>query len=143
MSQTYLSSYLSQTSQAIPIYTLLHPGRARRLAYSMHLRTHRNIRMQATNLDQVAQVNRYTTTNDIENTETYRNSNCDLFKKLLLKTQVMINKENGICCAICVENILQNTEIIRKLECNHVYHINCIDNWLVFKMQCPLCKHDI
>ena len=29
-------------------------------------------------------------------------------------------------CAICRENLCQNTH---TLECNHTYHTNCIMNW--------------
>lgn len=34
-------------------------------------------------------------------------------------------------------------EEIRKFKCNHVYHVDCIDNWLSKEKVCPLCKKDV
>jgi hypothetical protein len=31
---------------------------------------------------------------------------------------------------------------VKLLPCLHRYHPECIDRWLVEKMQCPVCKHD-
>lgn len=45
-------------------------------------------------------------------------------------------------CAICLEE-LQDEIRVRKLPCSHLYHIPCIDPWLVSNRTCPLCKADI
>lgn len=45
-------------------------------------------------------------------------------------------------CAICLEE-LQDEMRVRKLPCSHLYHIACIDPWLVSNRTCPLCKADI
>lgn len=45
-------------------------------------------------------------------------------------------------CAICLEE-LQDGLQVRKLPCQHLYHIPCIDPWLTSNRTCPLCKADI
>jgi hypothetical protein len=42
-------------------------------------------------------------------------------------------------CSICLETI-DHTDI-KSLGCNHSFHINCIDEWLKIRRQCPLCRH--
>ncbi|KAJ1976966.1 hypothetical protein H4R34_003778 [Dimargaris verticillata] len=48
-------------------------------------------------------------------------------------------------CAICLDAIIigsTNTHI-RALPCHHIYHDDCIDQWLTTKSGCcPLCKFD-
>jgi len=63
-------------------------------------------------------------------------------KNVLYKTKVKINKELQFC-PICQHDIKINTDIIRELECNHVYHMECIDKWLIIKNECPMCKNKI
>jgi len=48
-------------------------------------------------------------------------------------------------CCICLENIKQD-ECIGKLPCEHIYHYNCIEEWLMkteYIQSCPLCKDPI
>jgi hypothetical protein len=61
------------------------------------------------------------------------------------------NNNNGISkytkcdqkqCTICLE-LFKEGENIRRLECLHIYHINCIKNWLKNKDQCPVCKFKV
>ncbi|KAF9365655.1 hypothetical protein BGX34_009086 [Mortierella sp. NVP85] len=45
-------------------------------------------------------------------------------------------------CAICLGDYSLN-EIIRFLPCQHHFHLDCVDQWLLTDKSCPLCKHDI
>ncbi|KAK4451391.1 hypothetical protein QBC34DRAFT_493072 [Podospora aff. communis PSN243] len=46
-------------------------------------------------------------------------------------------------CAICTEDFSQGTKV-RKLPCGHIFHVRCIDPWLVnFAATCPLCRIDL
>lgn len=45
-------------------------------------------------------------------------------------------------CCICYETYNKN-EQVSKLECNHIFHTECIMNWCVEKNTCPLCRKDI
>ncbi|KAJ1993447.1 hypothetical protein H4R33_000640 [Dimargaris cristalligena] len=45
-------------------------------------------------------------------------------------------------CTICLDDIAKG-QTVRQLPCLHIYHVECIDEWLVQKSSaCPLCKAD-
>ena len=44
-------------------------------------------------------------------------------------------------CIICTDSINTIDTIITK--CNHKFHFECINKWLVIKPQCPYCRKDI
>lgn len=44
-------------------------------------------------------------------------------------------------CCICKENINDDDKIDR-LKCNHLFHVDCIDQWFSISKCCPLCKAD-
>ncbi len=43
-------------------------------------------------------------------------------------------------CSICLENITKGK---KKIECNHEFHLKCIDEWLIKSNTCPLCRTPI
>lgn len=45
-------------------------------------------------------------------------------------------------CTICVEDLEEGDEI-RTLPCGHVYHKQCVDEWLRRSRLCCLCKRPI
>ena len=45
-------------------------------------------------------------------------------------------------CMICMENIEEN-DICKKLNCNHIFHSKCINSWLERTLECPLCRNNI
>lgn len=46
-------------------------------------------------------------------------------------------------CSICQQSIDWDV-IIRKINiCNHEYHVNCIDQWLVDHNTCPTCRREL
>ena len=44
--------------------------------------------------------------------------------------------------AVCIEEYKVG-ETVRILPCNHRFHKACIDQWLLDKRTCPMCKMDI
>ena len=52
-----------------------------------------------------------------------------------------INLDDPIC-SICFEEYDNNTKV-KLLQCNHFFHIHCIDEWLNKKSTCPLCRNNI
>jgi hypothetical protein len=45
-------------------------------------------------------------------------------------------------CSICLEGYEQDS-IIRKLNCSHIFHKECIDPWLLKESyKCPICRND-
>lgn len=52
------------------------------------------------------------------------------------------NNNNGInYCSICLDKFNDNDDI-KILECDHIYHFDCIKEWLLkYKNTCPICRH--
>ena len=42
-------------------------------------------------------------------------------------------------CSICIESI-KKTDIVAKLECNHIFHKDCIQKWFLNSYRCPNCN---
>jgi len=45
-------------------------------------------------------------------------------------------------CCICLSSINEGSQI-RKLNCSHIYHVECIDKWLKVNKVCPIDKKNI
>ena len=45
-------------------------------------------------------------------------------------------------CSVCQEDLVYG-ERARALTCGHMYHLACIDGWLMRKNWCPNCKQDL
>ena len=48
----------------------------------------------------------------------------------------------GESCAICLSEYEEGEEL-RVLPCKHVFHRECIDEWLANDERCPTCKRSI
>lgn len=42
-------------------------------------------------------------------------------------------------CLICRERVLQG----KKLSCGHIFHLQCLRQWLQHQQSCPLCRAEI
>lgn len=49
---------------------------------------------------------------------------------------------NPETCAICLEEYVCGDKL-RMLPCSHGFHVPCIDNWLIRRRFCPICKRDV
>lgn len=45
-------------------------------------------------------------------------------------------------CAICLSDF-EDGEKVKELNCEHRFHIACIDDWLKIKGSCPLCRENL
>ncbi|VDN58070.1 unnamed protein product [Dracunculus medinensis] len=45
-------------------------------------------------------------------------------------------------CTICLMDF-EADEDVRCLCCTHVFHVTCIDRWLVYNKKCPVCRIDL
>lgn len=45
-------------------------------------------------------------------------------------------------CVICLEEFVENTQV-NQLRCNHIFHKECIMNWLRESGFCPICRFKI
>lgn len=43
-------------------------------------------------------------------------------------------------CSICLKDINDNNKFIT--DCNHIFHIECINKWYKISHRCPLCRHN-
>ena len=51
-------------------------------------------------------------------------------------------EEEGELCSICYCN-LKEGEMVHKLHCRHIFHCECIKEWLMKEKVCPMCKQEI
>ena len=49
---------------------------------------------------------------------------------------------NEPTCCICI-NDYSTQDQIRKLPCNHHFHAECVDEWLLMNATCPTCRLNI
>jgi len=52
------------------------------------------------------------------------------------------DKNKKDTCVICLYEFKKNAKI-RKLRCNHFFHIKCIDQWIINNPTCPCCRKSI
>ncbi|KAJ6718833.1 E3 UBIQUITIN-PROTEIN LIGASE RHA2A [Salix purpurea] len=54
-----------------------------------------------------------------------------------------INDKGGSDCVVCLCT-LRHGDQVRKLDCRHVFHKECIDGWLDhLNFNCPLCRSSL
>lgn len=47
-------------------------------------------------------------------------------------------------CSICQDRMVREENIRKLNSCQHEFHVECIDNWLLNNsVLCPVCRHDI
>jgi hypothetical protein len=109
------------------------PGRERRLAYGNYIR---NIHMNR-NIDNIGSG---IVDIVIRNSSNRNNINGILLNELIMKSNIYFTKDIFLC-SICLNE--KNDNIIRRLICNHDFHINCIDLWLSCNKTCPICRLEL
>jgi hypothetical protein len=50
--------------------------------------------------------------------------------------------ETTTCCPVCFEEFKQDDEVI-LLKCDHFYHHECVNNFILYNPSCPVCREDI
>ncbi|KAJ2949406.1 hypothetical protein O0L34_g15320 [Tuta absoluta] len=49
---------------------------------------------------------------------------------------------NNATCSVCWD-VFQVGEMVSKLECDHIFHANCIQPWLQLHATCPICRRSL
>lgn len=125
----------------------------RRLVYSEEIRIRRHIRRNALTYNSIFTRSHYDVIplereyRHVEHVEDYESLSAlqdvkvgVISKKMVENTKVVQSK--GLShCVICQNDIY--LDISRILKCNHSYHIECIDTWLIENGNCPTCRASI
>ncbi|CAI5438016.1 unnamed protein product [Caenorhabditis angaria] len=45
-------------------------------------------------------------------------------------------------CTVCLCDFEGGKEV-RKLQCDHIFHPDCIDKWLFYNKKCPVCRMEV
>lgn len=118
-------------------YINISPGRLRRMTYEQNRITNEPIRRRrnAFSIPRENEYNEYIFYRESVSTGLI-NSN------LFLKSYITLTHTDDNFCVIC-QNDISNMSIVRKLNCNHMYHLKCIDKWFMDKTHCPTCKYNL
>mmetsp|Transcript_14904 Transcript_14904/g.32181 ORF Transcript_14904/g.32181 Transcript_14904/m.32181 type:complete len:385 (-) Transcript_14904:219-1373(-) len=54
-----------------------------------------------------------------------------------------IDIEENPSCPICMEDYSDAVEICKTSACGHVFHKQCLKNWLQTARSCPICRNDL
>ncbi|KAI3899317.1 hypothetical protein MKW92_003763 [Papaver armeniacum] len=46
-------------------------------------------------------------------------------------------------CIVCLERFIKGESCRSLPRCNHVFHANCVDSWLIHVPSCPLCRKSL
>ncbi|KAI3426638.1 RING-type domain-containing protein [Psidium guajava] len=64
--------------------------------------------------------------------------------KVLLSLPVVVFSpqefKEGLECAVCLSELVQGEKARILTECNHGFHVDCIDMWFQSHSTCPLCR---
>jgi len=92
------------------------------------------------NIDNINSNNIDNNSNNIDN----NSNNTDMINLCSyseLDESVKNNIDNNDNCSICFEKLTD--DILGVTKCNHIYHHNCIKQWLINNKTCPLCRTSI
>jgi len=69
---------------------------------------------------------------------------CKIINKIKNKSNYTIckNEDEDLSCTICLEDI-KKKEKIKILACNHIFHYDCISEWLTHGKTCPNCNQTV
>ncbi|KAL8750329.1 MAG: hypothetical protein Q9199_007139 [Rusavskia elegans] len=63
--------------------------------------------------------------------------------KLQITDDPIANADNGLACSVCTDDFTKGQDV-RVLPCNHKFHPECIDPWLLnVSGTCPMCRIDL
>ncbi|CDY27323.1 BnaC04g50820D [Brassica napus] len=68
-------------------------------------------------------------------------STIETYKKVELGESRRLPGTNGIICPICLSEYASKETIRLMPECDHCFHVECIDVWLKIHGSCPLCRN--
>lgn len=70
-----------------------------------------------------------------------RNSFPYKYKRVRRQSEID-DDDGGEKCTICL-SLFEIENDVRRLPCMHLFHMDCVDQWLVTNKHCPICRVDI
>ena len=64
------------------------------------------------------------------------------FETTQLRYVRLTNPDVSDHCVICFSKI-KSQEVIANCRCTHIFHSNCLQNWLSYKNHCPICRKNL
>ncbi|KAF5729390.1 putative RING-H2 finger protein ATL71 [Tripterygium wilfordii] len=63
----------------------------------------------------------------------------------LLYSQAKLDKGDAIAqsCSICLADYKERDMVRLMPECDHIFHLQCIDPWLRLHTTCPMCRSSL
>ncbi|KAK9988577.1 hypothetical protein SO802_028816 [Lithocarpus litseifolius] len=65
------------------------------------------------------------------------------YPKTLLGESRELPNPNDNTCPICLSEYKPKETLRTIPECNHYFHVNCIDEWLKINATCPVCRNSL
>ncbi|WOL00051.1 RING-H2 finger protein ATL16-like [Canna indica] len=54
-----------------------------------------------------------------------------------------VEAETAAFCAVCLSEFREEERLKLLPSCAHAFHVDCIDTWLQFNTNCPLCRSEV
>lgn len=61
--------------------------------------------------------------------------------KVAYSSKSMPKEEEDQRCSICLDDF-EDGEMVEFLDCFHLFHAHCIDQWLPLSQTCPVCRFE-
>ncbi|KAM0894561.1 hypothetical protein ACQ4PT_024394 [Festuca glaucescens] len=82
--------------------------------------------------------------NDLFETGNTGGMSRDLINKIpAIRLSSAINSDQDTdrsCCSVCLQDFGLRQFVRTLPQCEHIFHVQCIDNWLQRNASCPLCR---
>ncbi|XP_058071348.1 NEP1-interacting protein 1-like [Magnolia sinica] len=85
-------------------------------------------------------------TSDIFDVSVTRGVSLEFIKKLpefSITCSISMELCGEICCAVCLQDFIKGENARTLLICRHLFHVQCIDRWLLRHGSCPICRRDV
>ncbi|XP_055808306.1 RING-H2 finger protein ATL70-like [Solanum dulcamara] len=58
----------------------------------------------------------------------------------LLYSVAKDSSTTSTCCSICLADYKDNDMLRLLQDCGHLFHLKCVDPWLMLNPSCPICR---
>lgn len=69
------------------------------------------------------------------------NTTIESYKMVVLGESRRVPGPNDITCPICLTDYCPKDTVRCIPECQHCFHVDCIDEWLRMNGSCPICRN--